>query len=479
MLIIPYNEANEAFEEGARNVFFFWLSAAAILVAFIIAGQIIGRRTEGAKDYAFAGGKASGAGVAGILLGSVVGGASTVGTVQMGYLYGFSAMWFTVGGGVACFLLGRFLARPVRTSGVATVTQLLKKEFGETASTVAMLGVTLGSMLSMITQFMSCNALIQGVAPVSRWGASAITTAAMFGFIAFGGMKSFAQLGKAKILLLYIAMGLCTLAAIQGGGTAANVGGTLPLHPWFNPFGRGFFEDLGGFFSLLTGILCTQIYTQALISGRSLEAAKRGAYISAALMPPLGFFGIWVGLTLRAQGVDIPAGHALGWFIRNHFPPAAAGAIWVAILITAIGCAAGLVLGIGTNFIQDYYPCVMRACRPSVTEDSLQRGTLAASRTAVIVLIVTAATFGALGENLPILQWSYLGLAFRGAGTLCPFMVAVLLPGRLKNPWALAAIAGGTAIVCLWPLLKLPGNPLYPGFAFSALCCLVGCRKTA
>ena len=39
---------------------------------------------------------------AGIIMGTLVGGSSTVGTAQLAYNYGMSAWWFTLGGGIAC-----------------------------------------------------------------------------------------------------------------------------------------------------------------------------------------------------------------------------------------------------------------------------------------------------------------------------------------------------------------------------------------
>lgn len=68
----------------------FYLSACALLALFFAAGLVLGSRGP-KKDYSLGGRKAGAAGVTGILLGSLVGGASTVGTVQMAYSYGMTA----------------------------------------------------------------------------------------------------------------------------------------------------------------------------------------------------------------------------------------------------------------------------------------------------------------------------------------------------------------------------------------------------
>ena len=93
-------------EEEVIFVFLFYISAFALLALFVGSGVVIGSRGGGKKDYSLGGRKAGAAGVTGILLGALVGGASTVGTVQMAYSYGMTAWWFTLGGGIGCLLLG-------------------------------------------------------------------------------------------------------------------------------------------------------------------------------------------------------------------------------------------------------------------------------------------------------------------------------------------------------------------------------------
>ncbi|MCD7749540.1 MAG: sodium:solute symporter family protein, partial [Oscillospiraceae bacterium] len=75
--------------------------------------------------------------VAGIIIGTLVGGSSTVGTAQLAYNYGLSAWWFTLGGGIACVVLGLFYAKPLRRSGCMTLTGILGREFGEGADMAA------------------------------------------------------------------------------------------------------------------------------------------------------------------------------------------------------------------------------------------------------------------------------------------------------------------------------------------------------
>ncbi len=70
-----------------------WHTAGAMLMlAFITCvGLRSGRRVKSAGDFNGSGREAGAGIVAGILIGTLVGGASTIGTAQLAFSYGFSA----------------------------------------------------------------------------------------------------------------------------------------------------------------------------------------------------------------------------------------------------------------------------------------------------------------------------------------------------------------------------------------------------
>ena len=68
--------------------------------------------------------------VAGAIMGTLVGGSSTVGTAQLAYMYGMSAWWFTLGSGIACLVLALIYAKPLHRSGNQTLMCFIKNEYG-------------------------------------------------------------------------------------------------------------------------------------------------------------------------------------------------------------------------------------------------------------------------------------------------------------------------------------------------------------
>ena len=449
----------------------FYISAFALLAIFVGTGIVIGSRGAGKKDYSLGGRKAGAAGVTGILLGALVGGASTVGTVQMAYTYGMTAWWFTLGGGIGCLLLGLRFAVPLRSSEITTIADYLERSYGGSRCGAAIaftatISSSIGTFISICAQFLACLALIRGVLPLPAWSAAIVAALSIWGFIAAGGMKSFSTLGTAKIFILYIVLVICAGAAYYHGGGFAATAKTLGFHPWFNLFGRGFFPELGYLASMIVDVFTTQIYIQSFAAAKDAAAARTGAFASAVLMPPMGLLGAWIGLSVRASGVEIAPDRVLSWFIMESFPPLFGGLIWGGVLITVVGCAAGLILGIATNITKNFIPKKIME-RYASKDSAIQQGL-------VILMIILAALSGVGGAGSMILEWSFVSMGLRGAGTFFPFVLAVLKPGFLSPPWALASSIGGLVGMLLWAAAGLPQDPLFAGLAVSALCVAAG-----
>lgn len=451
-------------------MFAFGTGVLIVLLAFVILGTLSAGGVRSASDYALAGRQAGPLEVSGILLGALVGGASTVGTVEMAYRWGLSAWWFTLGGGIGCLILGLWFAGPLRRTELSTIPELLEKQYGRGTGVIALAASTLGTFISVVAQFLAALAMLQGIWPLSESAAAAGVALAILGFILLGGLKSYGVLGKAKIAFLYLVLVCCAGVSALKGATPAALWGSLPFHPWFNLFGRGPVLDLNAGLSLIVGVMTTQIYVQAVFAASSEHTACKGALLSALLMPPLGLLAIWVGLDMRVRQPGLVASQVLPRFISQNFPPLLAGCLWSGIAITIIGTAAGLCLGIATNLARDL-PFVLGRVKPS------DRVLLALNRTTLVVLVFAAALLAYLAPGSLILSWSYLSMGLRGAGTFLPFAAALLCPGRLMPRWAFLSSLSGLVIALFWPMTGLPGDPLLSGLFISALCCAVGWKK--
>ncbi|MBD1399151.1 sodium:solute symporter family protein [Pelovirga terrestris] len=417
------------------------------------------RATNGA-DYVLTGRKASSLNVFGAITGTLVGGASTIGTAQLAFMYGLSAWWFTLGAGLACLFLGLFIAVPLRQSQAQTIPEFIALYHGERVRTAASLFTAAGMFIQIVAQLLACGAVMAVLFDLSMVASATISVLLVAFFTLGGGMKSAGVTGMIKMVLIYLTMAVAGLVALNLAGGWRGLTSGFAAWPWFSLFGYGIKEGVSDLVSMLVGVISTQTYLQAIFSANNSSVARRGTLLSAALIPPLGLFGILVGLFMRQTMPEIQSALALPTFILQHLPSGFAGIAFATLLIAAVGTASGLALGVATTLKVDLLRYWLQN-KPS--ELLIFR---------LITLAVVVGAFILLLSNLgsAIMDWSFLSMGLRGA-TLCfPLLFAVFLP---KTNWRQAGfvsiMVAPTAVVLLgfFPITGIP--PLFFGLGLSLL----------
>ena len=415
--------------------------------------------------------------VAGVIIGTLVGGSSTVGTAQLAYTYGMSAWWFTLGAGISCLVLGLVYTVPLRRNGERTLVGMIRKEYGQTVGMTASVLNSVGTFINIISQILSATAVVAVIAPSLGIGAAAAFSAVfMILYVVFGGTRGAGIVGIVKTILLYLAMmasGLMVLRMV--GGTSSFVQMVRGIENpegvrFFSLLARGAGKDLGSALSLLLGVLTTQTYAQGVLSARSDGAGRAGALLSAFLIPPIGVGGILVGLYMRAHADLYPgmtAKTALTTFITAHMPSALAGVVLAGLFIAAVGTGAGLALGISTMLNNDIVPRVTHRFDDPAKASRLGK--------LWIVLVLAAAgilSCGSLGDI--ILQFAFMSMGLRAAVVFMPLLGALWMPGKVDARWMLASVIASPAAVFAGKLMGLPFDSLFLGMAVSVLCFAAG-----
>lgn len=411
--------------------------------------------------------------VAGVIMGTLVGGSSTVGTAQLAYRFGMAAWWFTLGAGIACLILAAAYAVPLRRSGCTTLVGILRREYGPRVGMAASLLSALGTFINILSQLLAASAVVLVIWPDAGavWPVI-LSAAAMALYVAFGGTKGAGIAGILKLALLYLAMLLCgglalslfggvsaLLTAVRGfcGDTGVN---------FFSLFARGAGEDLGACLSLILGVLTTQTYAQGILTARSDRAARQGSLIAALMIPPIGVCGILVGLYMRSatDPAVFVSKTALTQFALENLPPLAGGVVLGTLFIASVGTGAGLALGISAIVRCDVLPRLIGR------EPGESAGRL------VIVAVLAGAcalSLGPVGDM--ILNFAFMSMGLRGAVVFVPLCCALWLPGWVKRRYALASVVASPLLVLICGTFfsdALPFDPLFIGIICSL--CVMG-----
>lgn len=440
-----------------------------VTLLIALTALISGWRVRSTGEFTVAGRRAGWPVVSGIIVGALVGGSSTVGTAQAAFVYGLPAWWFTLGAGIGCVALATLFAKPMRRSRVETLPQYLVGAFGNPIRPIAAVSDSIGIFLTIPGQAASAIAVL---AVLLHWPAPPmfiLVSLLVIACVFMGGAISAGVAGFTKALISFAALLVFGAVALGIGGGLSSFHAALPAK-YFDLFGNGFWKDIGNGLGIVFGVLTTQIYVQAVLSGRDVRQSRIGVIVAGLGTTVFGLGGVAVGMFMRIHEPDIAPAQALPLFAVHYFPPLLSGIMLGAILITVITCAGGLALGIATMITRDLY---QRYIRPQLSD---REGILAA-RITIIVMVMLGVLIGGSDVLKLIISYSFLAFAFRADSMLIPVIVAAIGPGlRLNTAGAgIGAMAGGMVTNIVWSLFVSPGGAaVFIGLAGSVAGLLLG-----
>jgi len=433
------------------------------LLLVTMAGIYSMKLVQSSSDFAIGGRTVGTSILVGTIAGTLIGGASTIGTAQLAFQYGMSAWWFTLGAGISSIILGLFLAKPLRESGVTTGPEFLGLVYGSQTQVLASISSSVGIFLNIVGQVLSAVALLTSMFGINPFLAALIAVVLIISYVIFGGVWGTGYVGLLKLTLIYVSLSITGILAYFLGGGITGFKASFPVFPWFSLFGRGASTDLATGFSLLVGVISTQTYLQAILSGRNIHISRKGAIISGLIVPPVGIASILVGLYMRANFPHINAKEALPLFVLNFLPDWLGGIILATLLISIIGTGAGLVLGVSTMLTHDIYK---RFIYPTATD----RNVLTFSKLAIIIVSAFTLIFVSNNINSVILKWSILSMGLRGASIFFPLLYAIFFRDFVEPSTGMLAVTLGPLSSILWAFFGSQNiDPLYPGLLISFL----------
>ncbi len=112
----------------------FGFSVVLLYVAAMLALGWYGmHRAKTREDYLVAGRNLGPGCYLGTMAATVLGGASTIGSVRLGYVHGLSGFWLCASLGLGIIGISLFLAKPLLKLKIYTVTQVLERRYNSSA----------------------------------------------------------------------------------------------------------------------------------------------------------------------------------------------------------------------------------------------------------------------------------------------------------------------------------------------------------
>ncbi|CAD5109644.1 sodium:solute symporter [Zestomonas carbonaria] len=415
------------------------------------------RRAKTREDYLVAGRNLGPGFYLGTMAATVLGGASTIGTVRLGYVHGISGFWLCAALGLGIIGISLFLAKPLLKLKIYTVTQVLERRYNPTARHASAAIMLVYALMIAATSTIAIGTVMEVLFGMPFWTAILIGGGIVVLYSTIGGMWSLTLTDIVQFMIMTVGLVfvLMPLSIADAGGWDALVA-ALPASA-FEFTAIGWDTIVTYFLIYFFGIFIGQDIWQRVFTARS-ERIARVAGSAAGIYCVL--YGLAMALIGMAAKVLLPeldnVNNAFASVVQISLPDGIRGLVVAAALAALMSTASAGLLAASTTAAQDLWPLLGG-------RDEAE-GSAHVNR--VFTLLMGLATLGialVVSDVISALTMAYNLLV---GGMLIPLLGAIYWK-RASTAGAISSMALGS-LVALAFMLKdgLDANtPIYYGLA--------------
>lgn len=451
----------------------------AVYLAAMLAFGFWGKsRTKDSADFLVAGRRLGPTLYTGTMAAVVLGGASTVGGVGLGYKWGLSGMWLVVSIAVGLLALSLFFAGRIQRLKVFTVAQMLRLRYDVDATSASGIVMAAYTLMLSVTSTIAYATVFNVLFGTDRTVSVLIGGLTVMLYSSIGGMWSITLTDMVQFLLKTIG-----IFALLLPFTLHKAGGFAGIR---ERAGDAVF-DLGaiGMPTIITffvvysfGMLIGQDIWQRVFTARSPQVAKWGGTTAALYCVLYGIAGAVIGTAASTFLPDVEASDDVyAQIAESILPVGISGLVLAAAVAAMMSTASGALIATATVARTDVKPLLQRLF--GRTPDSgRETDDVHSDRIYVVVLGIVVIVIAALLDDVvAALTIAYDILV----GGLLVAILGGFLWKRATGAGALWSMAVGT-VVTLGTMVVvgdvLANEPIYYGLAASLVVYVVASLAT-
>ncbi len=312
------------------------------------------RRAKTADDYLVAGRRLGHPMFIGTLSAVVLGGASTVGTVSLGYQYGISgaALVFMIGLGLIG--LGVLLAGRLAKAGVYTVPELMAKRYGISAKLVSAAIMAAYALMIATTSTIASGTVFNSLLGVSTTVAILIAGGIVVLYCVTGGMWSLTLTDIIQFAIMTLGIfGLLLPFAVSEAGGLSGMSDTLPSS-YFDPTAIGWNTIFTYFLLFFFGLMIGQDIWQRIFTGRDEKVMRTGTIVAGVYCIFYGIVGALIGAAAKVVLPNLSnPDEAFAQVTEAVLPVGLTGLVLAAALAAIMSTASAALLATSTIIAND------------------------------------------------------------------------------------------------------------------------------
>ncbi|MEU8698140.1 sodium:solute symporter [Streptomyces sp. NPDC048680] len=441
----------------------------AVIVVYLAGMLAMGwwgmRRARSKSEFLVAGRRLGPWMYSGTMAAIVLGGASTIGGVGLGYQYGLSGAWMVFTIGLGLLALSVFFSARIARLKVYTVSEMLDLRYGGRAGLISGIVMWAYTLMLAVTSTIAYATIFDVLFDMNRTVAIILGGTIVVAYSTLGGMWSITLTDMVQFVVKTIGVLLLLLpiAVIKAGGFGA-MRAELPT-AYFDPLGIGG-ETIFTYVLIYTfGMLIGQDIWQRVFTARSDRTARLGGTVAGTYCLVYAVAGAVIGTAAKVMYPKLPtADAAFATIVKDELPVGVRGLVLAAALAAVMSTSSGALIACATVANNDIWSRVKGA----VTRggDGAERDEVRGNRAFILIMGVAVIAIAiALNNVVEALTVAYNLLV---GGLLVPILGG-LLWRRGTAAGALAAVSvGGVAVIGLMAGYGILANePVYYGLLAS------------
>ncbi|MGW1891540.1 sodium:solute symporter [Streptomyces sp. NPDC002004] len=436
------------------------------------------RRAKSKSDFLVAGRRLGPAMYSGTMAAIVLGGASTIGGVGLGYKYGLSGAWMVFTIGLGLLALSVFFSARIARLKVYTVSEMLDLRYGGRTGVISGVVMWAYTLMLAVTSTIAYATIFDVLFDMNRTVAIILGGSIVVAYSTLGGMWSITLTDMVQFVVKTIGVLLLLLpiAVVKAGGFS-EMKAKLPTG-YFDPLGIGG-ETIFTYVLIYTfGMLIGQDIWQRVFTARSDRVARYGGTVAGTYCLAYALAGAVIGTAAKVLYPKLGrADDAFATIVKDALPIGVRGLVLAAALAAVMSTSSGALIACATvanNDIWSRLRGVVKRDHDGARDGAREEAHDEVKGNRLFILIMGAAVVCiaiALNNVVEALTVAYDLLV---GGLLVPILGGLVWK-RGTAAGALAAVVVGalSVIGLMWGYGILANEPVYYGLLASLVAYVV------
>ncbi|MFI6465539.1 sodium:solute symporter [Streptomyces sp. NPDC050528] len=425
------------------------------------------RRAKSKSDFLVAGRRLGPVMYSGTMAAIVLGGASTIGGVGLGYQYGLSGAWMVFTIGLGLLALSVFFSARIARLKVYTVSEMLDLRYGGRAGIISGVVMWAYTLMLAVTSTIAYATIFDVLFDMNRTLAIVLGGSIVVAYSTLGGMWSITLTDMVQFVVKTIGVLLLLLpiAVVKAGGFG-EMKAKLPTE-YFDPLGIGG-ETIFTYVLIYTfGMLIGQDIWQRVFTAGSDRTAKWGGTVAGTYCLVYAVAGAVIGTAAKVLYPNLGSpDDAFATIVKDELPVGVRGLVLAAALAAVMSTSSGALIACATVANNDIWSRLRGAVRREEGAEDEAHDEVRGNRAFILVMgvavIVTAIALNNVVEALTVAYNLLVG------GLLVPILGGLLWKRGTAQGALASVIVGGLAVVGLMATYGILANePVYYGLLLS------------